>query len=81
MWGPDIPPGGLSPQRAMFRFLIAVTGFLGFGYLVKNVLTPDAPAIRREYPYSGLVAELGGHEENKVRQNRISSALYLTISL
>ncbi|KAF9456759.1 hypothetical protein BDZ94DRAFT_1274878 [Collybia nuda] len=67
MWGPDIPPGGLSPQKATFQFLMAVAGFLGFGYIVKNILTPGAPAIRREYPFSGLVTELGGNEENKAR--------------
>lgn len=76
MWGPDIPP--LSPYRATFQFLIAVTGFVGFGFLVKNVLTPDLPAVRREYPFSGLVTELGGMEGLKVRRNRISSAIYLT---
>ena len=67
MWGPDIPP--LSPYKALAQFSIAFVGFVGFGFLVKEVFTPDAPAVRREYPYSGLVMELGGLEENKVRNN------------
>jgi NADH dehydrogenase (ubiquinone) 1 beta subcomplex subunit 8 len=66
MWGPDIPP--LSPYKALAQFSIAVVGFVGFGFLVKEVFTPDVPAVRREYPYSGLVTELGGIEENKVRK-------------
>ncbi|RDB26276.1 hypothetical protein Hypma_006703 [Hypsizygus marmoreus] len=65
MWGPDIPP--VSPQSATIQFLIAVSGFVGFGFLVKNVLAQDPPAVRREYPFDGLVKELGGLEANKAR--------------
>lgn len=67
MWGPDIPP--LSPYKALAQFSIAALGFVGFGFLVKEVLTPDPPAMRRTYPYSGLVAELGGIEGNKACNN------------
>lgn len=34
--------------------------------LTAYALTPDIPVVRREYPYEGLVKELGGLEENKV---------------
>jgi NADH dehydrogenase (ubiquinone) 1 beta subcomplex subunit 8 len=64
MWGPDIPP--IAPHIALLQFTLASIGFVGFGFLVKHVLLPDIPAVRREYPFSGLVAELGGLEENKV---------------
>ena len=64
MWGPDIPP--VSPRTATFHFLIAVTGFVGFGLLVKHIIAQEPPAVRREYPFSGLVQELGGLDTNKV---------------
>lgn len=64
MWGPDIPP--IPPQDALRQLLIVFAGFATFGFVVKKYLVPDPPAIRREYPYSGLVRELGGLEENKV---------------
>ncbi|KAG6910859.1 hypothetical protein DXG01_007176 [Tephrocybe rancida] len=65
MWGPDEPP--LPPSTALGHFLIAVSGFVGFGFLVRYVLLQEHPAIRREYPYGGLVTELGGLDENKAR--------------
>ena len=64
MWGPDIPP--VSIGTATSHFLIAVTGFVGFGLLVKHVIAQEPPAVRREYPFSGLVRELGGLDANKV---------------
>ncbi|KAF8896459.1 hypothetical protein BD779DRAFT_1668241 [Infundibulicybe gibba] len=64
MWGPDIPP--LPPHKAVLQFTIAVLGFVGAGFFIKSI-TPDAPATRREYPYSGLVTELGGLHENQAR--------------
>ncbi|EAU85631.2 hypothetical protein CC1G_06344 [Coprinopsis cinerea okayama7 len=63
MWGPDVPP--VPPQTALRHFLFAVTAFIGAGFTIKYYLTPDAPAIKREYPYNGLIKELGGLEENK----------------
>ena len=65
MWGPDVPV--VDPQTAMRHFAIAVAGFVSFGFFVKYVLTQDPPAVRREYPYNGLIRELGGQEETKVR--------------
>ncbi|KAF9485171.1 hypothetical protein BDN70DRAFT_871557 [Pholiota conissans] len=64
MWGPDAPP--LDPNSAMRQFLVAVAGFVTVGFII-NAITPDPPAIRREYPFDGLVKELGGLEENKAR--------------
>lgn len=64
MWGPDIAP--VTPQKALFQFSLAILAFASFGVLVKYALVPDQIAVRREYPFSGLVAELGGLEENKV---------------
>ncbi|KAG6862490.1 hypothetical protein C0995_000036 [Termitomyces sp. Mi166 len=65
MWGPDIPP--VPPSTAATHFLIAVSAFVGFGFLVRYGLLQDPPAVRREYPYGGLVTELGGLDENKAR--------------
>ncbi|KAF7424194.1 hypothetical protein PC9H_009498 [Pleurotus ostreatus] len=64
MWGPDIPP--IEPSRALFQFTLVALGFVTFGLIAKyNV--PEMPSIRREYPFSGLVTELGGLEDNKAR--------------
>lgn len=64
MWGPDVP--SVDPQMALRHFLIAASAFVAFGFSVKYFLTPDAPAVRRQYPYNGLITELGGLDENKV---------------
>jgi NADH dehydrogenase (ubiquinone) 1 beta subcomplex subunit 8 len=53
---------------------MAVASFIAFGFLVKAI-TPEPPAIRREYPFDGLVKELGGVEENKVSYTCIVSNL------
>lgn len=63
MWGPDAPP--LPPTTALRQLLIVVSGFVAVGFAIK-ALTPDPPAVRREYPYGGLIKELGGLEENQV---------------
>ncbi|KAF8907312.1 hypothetical protein CPB84DRAFT_1844011 [Gymnopilus junonius] len=65
MWGPDVAP--IDPNVALRQFLYAVAGFVTFGLTVKYVLLPEPPAVRRTYPYDGLVKELGGLEENKAR--------------
>ncbi|PPQ98330.1 hypothetical protein CVT26_013586 [Gymnopilus dilepis] len=65
MWGPDVPP--IDPNAALRQFLYAVAGFVTFGLTVKYVLLPEPPAVRRQYPFDGLVKELGGLEENKAR--------------
>ncbi|KAF9560475.1 hypothetical protein CPC08DRAFT_708033 [Agrocybe pediades] len=71
MWGPDIPP--IEPNAALRQFLLALSGFVAFGFTVKYVLLPGAPAVRREYPFDGLVKELGGLEENKARQEAVDT--------
>jgi NADH dehydrogenase (ubiquinone) 1 beta subcomplex subunit 8 len=63
MWGPDIPH--VAPATALNHFAIAFSGFVAFGFLCKYALTPDRPAVPRQYPFNGLVRELGGIEENK----------------
>lgn len=73
MWGPDVPPGDLTAPSALVQFMVAAGCFAAVGYFIKTVVTQDPPAIRREYPFSGLVTELGGLEENKVRHNRIQN--------
>jgi NADH dehydrogenase (ubiquinone) 1 beta subcomplex subunit 8 len=65
MWGPDIPPNSISPYTALWHFVIAASGIIGAGFLIKAI-GPDPPAVRRQYPYDGLVKELGGLQENKV---------------
>jgi NADH dehydrogenase (ubiquinone) 1 beta subcomplex subunit 8 len=67
MWGPDVPV--VPPQTALRQFTLVALGFVSFGLFMKYALVPDIPAVRREYPYSGLVTELGGVEENKVSCN------------
>ena len=68
MWGPDAAP--IPPNVALRWFSIAVATFVSFGFLAKYTLIPDRPAIPREYPFSGLVTELGGLEENRVSLNQ-----------
>jgi NADH dehydrogenase (ubiquinone) 1 beta subcomplex subunit 8 len=64
MWGPDTP--FMPPQTALRQFSLVALGFVSFGIFCKYALVPDKPAVPREYPFSGLVRELGGLEENKV---------------
>lgn len=64
MWSPDV--SGVPPQKALFQFTLVALGFVGFAFFTKYALVPDKPAVPREYPFSGLVVELGGLEENKV---------------
>ena len=64
MWGPDIPH--VDPATALRQFAIAVSGFVAFGLLCNYVLVPERPAVPRQYPFDGLVKELGGLEENRV---------------
>ncbi|KAK0500423.1 hypothetical protein EDD18DRAFT_1149937 [Armillaria luteobubalina] len=65
MWGPDIPT--IAPHIALRHFTYAVISFVSFGFVVKYALTPEMPAIRRQYPFGGLVTELGGLDANKAR--------------
>lgn len=71
MWGPDIPV--VPPKQALYQFSIAVLAFVTFGFTVKYALVPDRPAVPRDYPFSGLVTELGGLEANKVRDAGLRS--------
>ncbi len=64
MWGPDIPH--VNPATALRHFTIAVSGFVAFGLLCNYALVPERPAVPRQFPFDGLVKELGGLEENKV---------------
>jgi NADH dehydrogenase (ubiquinone) 1 beta subcomplex subunit 8 len=70
MWGPDIPV--VPPQTALYQFTLVTLGFVGFGLFANHFLVPEIPAVRREYPFSGLVTELGGVEENKVSNVHLS---------
>lgn len=65
MWGPDAPV--VPPNVALRQFTLAFLGFVGFGFAVQYAFVIDRPSVPREYPYGGLVTELGGLEENKVR--------------
>ncbi|CCM00105.1 uncharacterized protein FIBRA_02132 [Fibroporia radiculosa] len=65
MWGPDASV--VEPSTALRHFTIAFLGFFAFGATVKYALIPERPSVPREYPFSGLVTELGGLEENKAR--------------
>ncbi len=63
MWSTDLPK--IPPEKAVKQLGIVTLMFIAFGFLLYKV-APESPAIPREYPYSGLVKELGGLEENKV---------------
>ncbi|KAF8150788.1 hypothetical protein B0H34DRAFT_801714 [Crassisporium funariophilum] len=71
MWGPD--PAPIPVNVALRQFMVATIGFVAFGFLVKEIITQDPPAIRREYPYDGLAKELGGLEENKARAESVDT--------
>ena len=64
MWGPDAPV--VAPPRALRNFTIAFLGFAGLGGIF-YAITPERHAVAREYPFSGLITELGGLEANQVR--------------
>jgi NADH dehydrogenase (ubiquinone) 1 beta subcomplex subunit 8 len=64
MWGPDAPH--VQPSRAARNFFIAVGVFGTIGLFAK-LNAAERPAVGREYPFSGLVTELGGLDANKVR--------------
>jgi NADH dehydrogenase (ubiquinone) 1 beta subcomplex subunit 8 len=66
MWGPDIPPAGLTGESALRQLLGAFAGFAALGLFIKCYGIPERPAVPREFPYDGLVKELGGVEEIKV---------------
>lgn len=63
MWTPDV--ADIAPSTALKQLSFAVLGFVTFGLVVKATV-PARPSVPREYPFSGLVNELGGLEENKV---------------
>jgi NADH dehydrogenase (ubiquinone) 1 beta subcomplex subunit 8 len=64
MWGPDVSTTVLA-STALKQLVAVALGLTGFGYIVYRMV-PESPAIPRQYPFSGLVKELGGLEENKV---------------
>lgn len=76
MWGPDIPP--ISPYTALRHFLIAAGGFVSVGLIIKFCLVPEPPVVRRQYPFDGLVKELGGAQKNKVLFNVYSESTLST---
>ena len=63
MWGPDVPK--IAPSHALLQFSLAALTF-GAIMLFADVVTPSKPVVPREYPFDGLVNELGGLQENKV---------------
>lgn len=56
----------MDPSRALKQLSIYFSGLIAFGVLVKYALIPDRLAVPREFPFDGLVKELGGVEVNKV---------------
>ena len=72
MWGPDAP--NVAPERAARDFFVAVAVFTTLGVIAKLSIA-DRPAAPREYPYSGLITELGGLEANKVSSPNLTSPL------
>ena len=73
MWGPDAPV--VPPPTALRHFIIAFSSIAAFGMFCKYALVPERPAVPREYPFNGLVKELGGLEENKVRPIALDSVI------
>lgn len=70
MFSPDLPH--VPPNVAVRQASIAFAGFAAL-FVVLNFIKPEVPAIRRVYPHDGLVAELGGLEENKVSSTHFYS--------
>ncbi|KAL5485824.1 hypothetical protein ACEPAI_6866 [Sanghuangporus weigelae] len=64
MWGPDPPK--VPARQAFFHFSLAVAAFGGI-MLFAYEATPERKAVPRQYPFDGLVNDLGGLEENKAR--------------
>ncbi|KZS94258.1 Ndufb8, NADH dehydrogenase 19kDa subunit [Sistotremastrum niveocremeum HHB9708] len=62
MFGPDISK--VPPRTAARQLGIASASLLAFAWIVYT-FKPESPAVPRQYPYSGLVKELGGLQENK----------------
>ncbi|GJJ08584.1 hypothetical protein Clacol_002803 [Clathrus columnatus] len=70
MWSPDPPV--IEPSSAVRQFAVAFLGIAGLGFWIyKNV--PDRVAAPREYPYDGLIKELGGLEENKANPEQLDN--------
>jgi len=68
VWSYDHYP--MSGGEAVKQLSVAVAVFcvlLGAIYAAR----PEIPAIRRQYPFSGLIRELGDIEENKAREQSI----------
>ena len=61
----------MSGWEATKQLSVAVAVFAVVIFGIVSV-RPEMPAIRRQYPYGGLVRELGGIEENKVRLRFVS---------
>jgi len=79
MWSPDAPPP-VEPSFALGQFTLAAIGITAFAYYVYHNV-PERPSIPREYPFSGLIKELGGLEENKACRLSYSGYVKLTFSL
>ncbi|KAI4518716.1 hypothetical protein K523DRAFT_289183 [Schizophyllum commune Tattone D] len=60
MWGPDIPV--IDPSIALRHFTIAFSIFAGI-YALSCAVSPQIPAIRREYPHDGLKNAFGGYDQ------------------
>lgn len=72
VWSHDVYD--ISGSYALREFSIAVVLF-GIFFSGIYLITPERPAVPRTYPFSGLVKELGGLEENKVRGSHLFISL------
>jgi len=63
MWSPDAPPP-VEPSKGLLQFTAVSIAIAAFAYYVYHNV-PERSSIPREYPFSGLVKELGGIEANK----------------
>lgn len=61
MWGPDIP--AVPPETAIRHFGLAILGFVSLGLVVRYVVAPEPPMVRRQYPFGGLSKELAGIDQ------------------
>jgi len=65
MWSPDVST--VPPRTALRQVAMACLGFIGIGYIIYK-FTPESPVVPRQYPFNGLVKELGGLEVNKAQE-------------
>lgn len=72
MFSPDLPQANIKPRSALLQASLAFAGLGGFMAFL-SYIRPEPPAARRSYPHDGLVKEMGGWHEHKVKYSHFDS--------